>query len=166
MARRQGRKIDFKSWVPIFSISLVISSDSTVQGAAVAFTGPGTILRCRGRILVALDESHVLGDKAKLAVGLGITSTDAFNAGAGSMPDPASDVDYPWLFWDEVHLNATAAADDQAFGGIVREIMVDSKAMRKVKPGEALSWVVQYADIVGTPVMDVMIGQTRVLIGV
>ena len=163
--RSAGKKIDFKQWFAIPSVFLQASADATLQGGAIVFSSPATILRTRGRILCAFDETKQVGDQADVVVGLAVTSTDAFNAGAGSMPDPAGDVDFPWVFWTQLHLEAYVAAGEESFGASVREIMVDTKAMRKMKPQENMSWVVQLANLVGAPTVQVHISQTRVLIG-
>ncbi len=170
MARRQvvtrpGKKIDFKSWSSLLSVVQSISSDSTVLGSSLAFAIPATILRCRGQIAVGMDESKQVNDTCKLAFGLAMISTDAFAAGAGSVPDPAGEADFPWLWWYEVHLNNFVAAASESGGLYQVRIELDSKAMRKVKPGESLAFITQYVDITGAPIVDLLQSQIRVLIG-
>ena len=165
MARRAGRKIDFKSWLGLPSISLSIASAATTLGGALSFTGPGTILRCRGEMLITLD-GVTAGEDTIVTVALGIVSTDAFNAGGGSVPDPGGDADYPWLYWKSTPLTLehidTGSTQFSELSASVR-FEVDTKAMRKFKPNETLCWVVQTNDNID---LDVDIGITRVLIGV
>ena len=111
---RRGRTIDFKAWIAIPSHETQFTANATVVLAGIGFTGPGTILRSRGRLQVSLDSTQVLDDRAKVAVGLGLISTDAFDLGSSAVPDPSGDVDYPWLYWTEVSLRAVAAAETNA----------------------------------------------------
>ena len=166
MPRRTGRVIDFKSWLGIPSISLTLTASTTVIGASLAFQGPATILRCRGRLLFHLDETQQASDEVKIGCGLGIVSTDAFTLGATAMPDPSGDPEFPWLWWDELTFSSSLAAAEETFGSTTREVIVDTKAMRKIKPAESLGWVFQYTDITGTPLVDLNVSQTRVLVGV
>ncbi len=99
----------------------------------------------------------------RLIFGLGIISFSAF-AAAGT-PDPGTDDDYPWLWWGEHRLESFEAAAQSAYGYTVAMTVVDTKAMRKVKPGESLFWVCQSASAAGAPVTLIDFGQTRVLIG-
>ncbi len=163
--RHEGRKIDFKSWAAMPSIRLALTADSTNLGGSLQFAIPATILRMRGRLRAHLEATIAAGDFAKLAVGLAVISTDAFNAGAGSVPDPVDEPEFPWVYWTEFELSSESANVDEAWGYQSVDIIVDSKAMRKVKPGEALAWIAQYADGNGTPPMSVDISQTRVLVG-
>ena len=114
--RTVGKKIDFKNWATIPSLAAGVSTNGTTQGGALNFLGPATILRCRGYVSAAFDQSVQLGDKFKLTFGLGIVSTNAFNAGAASMPQPDVDPEYPWLWWHSMNLEAFLAAGHGAWG--------------------------------------------------
>jgi len=169
MARRPGKTIDYKQWDGIAAIALTMGVDATQQGAGLAAQVPLTILRCRGRILVSAD-SPADGQITLLGIGLGITSSDAFTAGAGSMPDPIEEPEYPWLWWDVIavqHFGGAAPSPVELtpFGDSCREVHVDTKAMRKMKPGQTLSWTIQSARVLGAGVLKVEIATTRVLFG-
>jgi len=166
VAGRSGRKIDFKQWGGIPSLSLEVNSDGTNSGGSIAFLEPATILRVRGHVMAAFDESKQVGDEILVTFGLGIISSDAFAAGPTAFPDPAGDIEYPWLWWGQMSLESYVTTNDEEAWGTSRQILqVDSKAMRKVKPSESLVWVVQTGGAVGAPVTVINFGLTRVLIG-
>ncbi len=170
MARRvttRARTIDFKAWLAIPSFSLSLTGDNTFVVAGLSFSGPGTILRTRGRILLALNPSgKAADDNVKIAFGLGLVSTDAFTLGATAMPDPAGEPEYPWLWWGEVSLRSMiATTNESGFGPENREIIVDTKAMRKIKPGMTLTMITQYVNLSGNPIVNMEAGQFRTLIG-
>ncbi len=168
MARRfirQGKKIDFKSWAAIPSLQTGFSTETTIIGGSLAFSGPATILRCRGGILARLDATKQVGDLMKVTTAIGIVSSDAFAAGAGSVPDPASEPEYPWLWWNSFTLSSQIAAGTDDFGLSVRAVEVDTKAMRKIKPGESLLWVMQSSASAGSLATSIFFEQTRVLVG-
>ncbi len=162
---RPGKKIDFKSWTAIPSTQSVIITDSTVSGGGLAFSEPATILRCRGEILVHLESTLAAGDAVKFAFALGVISSDAFTLGATAMPDPSGDADYPWVYWTEITLTTEEVTVADWMGYTWLRIPVDSKAMRKMKPGETFCWIMQRTDLGGNPPAVVDIAQTRVLIG-
>ena len=163
----RARTIDFKAWLAIPAFNDSLTGDNTFVTAALSFVGPGTILRTRGRILLAMNPSgKAADDSVKITFGLGLVSTDAFTLGATAMPDPAGEPEYPWLWWDEVNLRSMiATTNESGFGPENRELIVDTKAMRKVKPGQSLTLVIQYANITGTPIVNSEVSQFRTLIG-
>ncbi len=162
--RRPGKKIDFKAWTGIPGIALGTAAAGTFQGASVAFGASATILRIRGSCLCQFDG---VADNAQqfITFGLGIISSDAFAAGAGSVPDPAGEPEYDWMYWRTVELLRTfvdAAGAEISMVGCQFRFDIDSKAMRKVKPGQSLAWQFETTSAVAT---DIIMGQTRVLIG-
>ncbi len=162
---RPGRKIDFKQWDAMPSLSAESSSSGTTLGGAISFTIPATILRIRGYCQASLDETKQAGDEMIVGFAVGIVSTDAFNLGVTAVPDPSSEPEYPWLWWGQVFLESFVAAAAEPWGISNQRLEVDSKAMRKVKPGETLCWVAQRNAVAGAPVTILTFGQTRVLIG-
>ncbi len=112
------------------------------------------------------DETQQLNDEMILTWGLGFVSTDAFASGVGAMPDPAGEVDYPWLWWGQMHLlSLEANTQPGAWGITAQRLEVDTKAMRKFKPGQSLAWILQIGGSVGAPSVELNFGLTRVLIG-
>ncbi len=126
---------------------------------------PATILRCRGYVQAYLDATRQVGDIMVVTAALGIVSTDAFNLGATAFPDPADEPAYPWLWWGQMTLESTLAAGDDAWGLSAQRLEVDTKAMRRWKPDETLTWVFQTTQVAGAPVTIIVNSDTRVLIG-
>ena len=165
MARRLGKKIDFVQWDAIPSFRQSSSSETTFVIAGLTFLAPATILRSRCDVLFQFDATVQVDDRLTLGVGLGLVSTDAFTFGATAMPDPLGEPEYPWLYWREINIEQLAVTPDFAGIGFGERFEVDTKAMRKVKPGQTLTWVFQYANGAGSPSATTTFGQTRVLIG-
>ncbi len=168
MARRRsfqsrGKTIDFKSWLGIPGLRRENAAVGTFLGGAISFDGPATILRVRGDLTVAMDETKQAGDVVVGAAAVGIVSTDAFTA--GSTPDPHAEPEYPWLWWRAFYLEAFVAAAEEALGSTVHRMSIDTKAMRKVKPGESVFFVYDIITSTGAPVVILNQGELRVLIG-
>ena len=158
-----------KQWSPILvgAASVNLTANATaLMGQASAATVPQTILRARGEILVAPSAVTAALDECRIGFGLGIVSADAAVVGSGFMPDPIGDPEYPWLWWHVHHFFSPFVVDGTAsddFGvGVVR-IPVDTKAMRKMKPAEAVVLVAEYVDTTGTPAIRVA-GDIRCLL--
>ena len=160
---RVGKKIDFKSWSFIPAVDLASAAAQTIAGSFLQFAIPATILRMRGEVLFLFDSAPEAAS-ITIAMGIGVVSTDAANAGVGSLPDPAGEPDYPWLYWKSISLlsqTAGTAAEQNPIGQAFR-LEVDSKAMRKIKPGQSLVVIYQTTTAVA---VDILQAHTRVLIG-
>ena len=165
MAPRPGRRIDFKQWSSSPGLVLSTAGNSTFLSGSLGFTFPATLLRFRSSVTVAFDETKQIADQAIITFGLAILSTDAVVSGSGSVPDPGTETEYPWIWWKEFFLQSFIAAAAEEWGSTNRSAEVDSKAMRKIKPGESLVMVGEVSNSSGAPVIDLHIGQVRVLIG-
>ena len=172
MARRfarPGKKLDFKTWAALPSVTVTGTGATTLLGGGLLFLVPATILRIRGFVNCIFDAAVQVGDAMQIGLGLAIVSDDAFNAGAGSMPDPQGDPEFPWLWWKSLELlavstNATAV-NNTGWGMAAQRYEVDSKAMRKIHPSQTLCWIAQLTSAQGAPDTTVTLGQTRVLFG-
>ena len=171
MARRhavsRGRKIDFKQWIAAPGLLETLTTAVTRVSGSLAFLEPGTILRWRGYFSAFMDESGATaGDRMVITVGIGIFSTDAVTVGENAMPDPADEPEYPWVWWKEFSLHTEVAAGPSGGWGIqAQRYDIDSKAMRRIKPGESLVLVFQTTNLVGAPTVNIDVGQLRVLVG-
>jgi len=108
-------------------------------------------------------------DECKIVLALGMISTDAFSLGSTAVPDPAGEPEYPWLWWKSLQMFSPFVIDGTGSddsGALILRGEMDVKAMRKIKPGQTLTWIAQYVDITGTPSVQLSMGQTRVLLGV
>ena len=102
----------------------------------------GTVVRVRGLaqfFMTAFGVDRTIHG----AYGLAVVSDEAFAAGAGSIPRPHDDDDWPgWLVhgYYSAHLQFQSATSELVFP---HQYVIDSKAMRKVGPNETLVWVVE-----------------------
>ena len=165
MAR--GRKIDYKTWTNLVVGNATVSTNTTtILGNGVSSSLQSTILRCRmSDCLVHLDATKQVGDLMVLTFGLGIVSSDAFAAGAASVPDPFDEPEYPWLWWGSYTVEAELAAAEESLGASCFRFSADSKSMRRFQPGSTLGWFMQTTSASGAPATKVRMGSTRVLIG-
>jgi len=139
------------------SVSIVGNSTNLLSGQ-LQVNQSRTILRLRGNWYVAFSATTVALDEALITVGVGIFSTDAVVLGSTAMPDPGSEPDFPWLFYDTVRVFSPFVIDGTGSddsGVLIHRAVVDSRAMRKMKPGQAVAAVVQYQDANGTPPVSV-----------
>ena len=164
MAHR-GRVITRKAWLSIPAHTAEISSAGTNGGSQLAFASPSTILRIRGNCWAAMDATKQIGDLMTITWALGIVSTDAATLGSTALPDPSTEPEYPWLWWRQMHLWAQLASGNEAWGTSAQLLEIDSKAMRRVAPGQSLVWFTQTGSVTGAPVTRIVGDELRVLIG-
>ncbi len=163
----RGRRME-KDWVRIANDQLLPVADSVLLAQGFAPTRSATVLRMLGSYtLVPLGAgAFAANDEAIITGAIGVVSSDAFAAGAASMPDPVDDAGYPWLFWKSttVHLQGTTV-DDLNGPSAVARIDFDIKSMRKMKAAETLAFIFQYSNASGAPPYVIAIADTRVLLG-
>ncbi len=156
-----------KHWHFIASAIDNFTANGAMLGGSLALDGPWTVLRMLGEYLIHFSQGGtiVVGDTATIGVGIGVVSTDAVAAGAGSMPDPNTEAEYPWLYWAQHFVVALTAnpAQVQDGVGVVRRSF-DIRSMRKLKPRESLVVVLDYFDNGGAPPVTVEFATTRVLV--
>ncbi len=118
-------------------------------------------------IQAVMDSTVEVGDTMTTNLGLGIFSTDAVLAGAASLPDPGAEFDYPWLWYGGMTLRSSLASGvpGSTWGPGSQSLEIDTKAMRKVKPGQSLVMVMEHTAVNGAPVVDFDMPVLRVLIG-
>ena len=146
----------------------VAANSTFAAGTALAFTQPATLLRWRQEILIAPDMDGTLAnnDVVRLTFGLAKLSTDNVAVGAAGFPDPDDEPEYPWLhyFSRTFGYGATFSETMLNMGASTHRELIDSKTMRKIRPGESIVWVGQYVNISGTPPIDVSFGSSRCLL--
>ena len=164
---RPARKIDFKQWGAIPGLITSGSGDATLGGGGLSFAVPATILRFRGYWANMFDETAQANDQMNITFGLAIVSTDAFTLGSTALPDPADEPEFPWIWWGDMRLDSFGVLTDTrtGWGPAAQRQEIDSKAMRKIKPGETVTYVLQRSNASGAPVTLTDVGQIRVLIG-
>ncbi len=155
-----------KEWTSIPGIQLPMTSGATLLGGSVAFASAATVLRMLGEYIITPTSAATAGDAAVVGVAIGVVSSDAFAAGAGSMPDPTDEPEYPWLYWanHSFFFPSTLTLLGQTDAGSIRRSF-DIRSMRKLKPRESLAFVAQYTDRAGAPPLQLDVAVTRVLVG-
>ncbi len=114
---------------------------------------------------MAFDELAQVGDIVQLTFGLGVFAQDAFvDVGSTAMPDPGTDPGYPWLWWGSYFLESFVAAGPESLGPAFHRVAVDARAMRKITQNKTLGWVVQSEGQLGSPVTNIAVGDTRILV--
>ena len=163
--RSGGRRLS-KQWEGLAAIKLALTADTTSGGGVLNFTTSITILRMIGEYVIAPTSAPAALDAVRIGVGIGVISTDAATLGPTAVPDPLGEPDFPWLYWAD-HAFLFSTTDPDSGGNLASSVRhrFDIRSMRKVKPRESLTMIVQYADSVGTPPMSFFAGQTRVLQG-
>ena len=155
-----------KHWHFIPRSNIALTGSSTAIGGSLALDGPWTVIRMLGHFtsFFTAGGTVVAGDKAFIGIGIGVVSSDAVSAGAGSVPDPSGEPDYPWLYWTEFTLDAIVVSPEQTggVGSVTKDF--DIRSMRKLKPRESLIVVAEYVDLSGAPLVDVSFSATRVLV--
>ncbi len=159
-----------KNWNGLPSGTLNMAAEGTFLAPGfLSFLANSTILRVRGEFTIGPDTNGTIAsdDKCKIACGLGIFSTDAVNAGGGSMPDPNAEPEFQWLWYLSAAMTfgGTFTQEQLTEGGSFKRVTIDSRSMRKVRPGQSLAFVFQYVDVSGTPPIDINLGVLRVLVG-
>ncbi len=155
-----------KQWSALSQGIVGFDSAATGLGGSLAFDEAQTIIRVVGEYMVMATSAPAVFDAAHITFGLAVLSTDAVAAGAGSVPDPAAEPDYPWLWWAQHQLRfGSTDIQDRDGASFVRR-SVDIRSMRKVKPRESLVWVYQYENGGGNPPLNVSNETCRVLVGI
>ena len=154
-----------KDWSSIPGIEFAATADATLLGGSNSPGVSSTVLRMIGEYVITPTAPPAALDSVTIFLGIGVISLDAFNAGAGSVPDSGGEPNYPWLFWAcHDFFFATTTADPKTESGSLRRAF-DIRSMRKMKAGQTLAFIVQYANNVGNPPMTVQLCSTRVLFG-
>ena len=157
-----------KEWRELPGGDLVLTADAiNLVSTGLSFTSAETVLRIRGEYLVVptAGGTYESSDIASVSVGIGMFSQAAVDVGGVSLPGPLDDVSYPWLWWHQLKVHfQDATPGDQAWGPHTRHVGIDTSAMRKTKPLEALGLVVQNVGIGGAPPLTVLVLSCRVLV--
>ena len=106
--------------------------------ASASFEEPLTIMRTRG--VVSIQPGSFSADLNVMgAIGMAIVLAEALAIGITAIPEPFNDADWGgWFVWRSfaLHLDVGTSVGFDANSAL--NIEIDSKAMRKVSPNEAL----------------------------
>ena len=147
--RRSGRRADYRWTLGAFATAGLAAGGSVQFAIVSAGTTSQTLMRMRGNLLAWMDNSGLTADDF-VRVGVGIIPIQ-FGGVATSLP--LTDGDAPWI-WHQVFTMGAVLAT--AFGGSEHfRTEIDSKAMRVLRPDQDIMAVIETADIVGAPVVNV-----------
>jgi len=128
---------------------LLTSAGTYMAGNSVIATEDGlTIVRVRGELLATIDVNAAT-DEGILAVGLVVASQEASSVGAAAYPDPLSDMDREDWLWHKLipFVGQFGAAQSATLGTQVTRVEIDSRAMRKLNEGDAVSMVFGWSGV-------------------
>ncbi len=133
--RRQARLTD---WIgPAIQGSVNVASGGASIISSASFDAPATIVRTRGNVAV-IPQSFAADLNVFGAIGVGIVSDEAFNAGVASIPEPFADADWSgWYLWRSFSYTLELG-DATSIMTVNWNFEVDSRAMRKVGSNETL----------------------------
>ncbi len=165
MADRFRGEKKVKAWSAMPSSRQDFTVAVVIAPVSLGFTAPSSVIRMLGEYVVYPTASITANDAAKVTVGIGKVSTDAFSAGGAGIPDPAGDPSYSWLYW-AAHMFSFAGTDPEAAAAnySVRRSF-DIRSMRKVKNRDAIVVVAEYVSIIGAPPLSLSVASTRMLLG-
>ena len=140
MARRSGRRTDYQ-WFNVgdFENGIDIGAVAAFGSTGLAILAPGTITRIRGKIGATLDAGAV-DEAVMLLAGLVVLNSDGFAAGAAPELLTTGADEASWIWQGALYLSSgseAAVVDDS----LSAQIEIDTKAMRRVKPGLTLAMV-------------------------
>jgi len=144
----------------------------TVAGATTVtlgklFVTKETIVRVRGMLTLWLEVATTIGDGySDIVAAIGVVSNDAFTAGGAAIPNPVGDAQWSgWLWYQNIGpIIGQSVTESENTGALSQvRIPIDSKAMRKVSPNDAIFGVVESVTEVGTATLNFFMS-TRMLI--
>ena len=144
---------------------------ANLSGNQTAIIGQGivpnveglTIVRIRGELILQAQAIDAATSSTRITCGICKVTSDAFTAGAGSMPEPEGDVFWDgWMWWSTFgfDFNITTLGLD---GVNCIRVAIDTKAMWKFEVGYTLALIAQVSDSVGATTMGIA-AETRTLL--
>jgi len=165
MARSNARIRDY-SWTGLRGVLLSIASNAAALVDVASVAVAATLMRTRGQLLAQID-GPVDGDANAVALGIIIVTEEQIAGGASTVPSPTFDLDAEWLWHGYMLLSAQAGTGVGAslnVGSVVDRLVVDSKAMRRMKQSQHVALAVESNSLSGTGLLNVF-GAFRVLFG-
>ena len=129
---------------------------STITGSSTVFMGSAvqplvdglTLLRTRGLLTYFLTSVTALADGFQGAFGIAKATAAAVTAGVASVPTPITEQQWDgWLFWTPISCHASVALQASSSPATMYEIVIDSKAMRKIAAEEAFYAIIELTEI-------------------
>ena len=109
----------------------------------VPIAGGETVIRIRGLATVASDQTAAAEDQIG-AFGVGVVSEQAATVGITAVPFPVADAAWGgWMWHSYFARNIVSLSSVGIDAGLTHQIIIDTKAMRKVGENERLIMVVE-----------------------
>jgi len=158
----QKRRVGWEEGPGGTGTTAVSATGSSIMGsgASILFDG-NTVARTRGYIANILTTATNAGDGFEWGYGICVVSGDAFGVGITAVPKPIDDMDWNGWLWHQ--LGGVFAPVVATIGGVnaVQQIVIDSKAMRKVGINDVLTLIGQFVEV-GTATLEIH-ADTRML---
>ncbi len=163
---RSKRKMAWTFGPDSISQSLITTGNNLwTTGVQLVGESNATIVRIRGEMLVRLKAVAGIDDGYQFAIGLGLVTLQAFNAGTASIPGPVSEADWEgWMFhrFGSLHVNSATLGATENIGLLEQRIEIDTKAMRIFRENMVLMGALEGVEV-GTSVLEFN-ADTRVLL--
>jgi len=160
MARRRTtfqKKTAYYGWVGVSAVNAGFATTNVLL-TFIASGIAATIRRTRGVLVVQLEASAAT-DLMMTGFGLAVVSDSARIAGAASLPSPMDDLTFPWYWHKFVPLIPTSATQaDNTGAAASARIEIDAKAMRKIRPNEAVVLMADGLQSAGSPIAACSVG--------
>ena len=132
---------------------VMASTGSTLWDATGASMVSGrevTIVRTRGLVHIILSVTDSAQAGFRGALGIGVATIEAVAAGVVAVKTPLTDVAWDGWLWHsmfDVHSVTAVIADGANAAAIEQEIVIDSKAMRKISDEQVVFGVVEVVEV-------------------
>jgi len=132
-----------KTWVDFIASSLNLATGVALPVQDLLFDMHDTPVKTLDRLIIGLD-IHVdnsdtnITSSARVDLGIGVCTREAFDAGVASVPQPAAGTEYPargWLYAASYYLGFSNSATFGIEQYTFQRIDLDLKAARKVDKG-------------------------------
>jgi len=166
MARQFTPRRRSRRWDSLLPVAVNTATTGTQGGSSLAFSTPETVVRMIGGGLFTFDASTTdVGDHARMVVVIGVVSSDAAAVGATALPDPITEANYQWLYFQELTIHAVSGvtAEWASNAASVHRYSFDIKSQRKLTPGQSLVYYAELAST-GAPAVWWIAAETRILI--
>ena len=148
------------------SLTTGVQAQQSLVAESVLETFPNpTVVRIRGELVIGVTAIGAAGSNTDLTLGIKLTTASAFAAGGASVESPNTEIGSDWIWWyaSPTRSGNAVSSESDSNVGMLRRLVVDSKAMRKVSPNQVLILVAH--NVVGGSTQTIAInGTIRVLL--
>ncbi len=148
MANRHAKKIDNLVWGPFGGAFLAQAAGTAANLFKSVQTVPQTLMRLRGEALIYVDATQAPGGLTQVEMGI-IKVPEG--SGATARYGPSDDANAPWLWFASLHIGYEEMVTDviDVPGISSARIVIDNRAMRRLRPDEELQIAIQSTTVGG-----------------